>query len=66
MLLHKVQKVINFSARVIVGGRKFDHITPVLKSLAWPSIETLVGHRDALKVFKALNDPDMSNNDAPC
>ena len=48
VLLHKVQKVINFSARVIVGGRKFDHITPVLKSLAWPSIEKLVGRRDAL------------------
>ena len=47
VLLHKVQKVINFSARVIVGGRKFDHITPVLKSLAWPSIEKLVGRRDA-------------------
>ena len=46
VLPHKVQKVIKLSARVIVGGRKFDHITPVLKYLAWPSIETLVGRRD--------------------
>ena len=31
-LLHKVQKVINFSARVVAGARKFDHITPLLNS----------------------------------
>ena len=59
LFLHKVQKVINFSARVIAGTRKFDHITPVLDSRGWPSIETLVGRGDALKVFKVLSDPDM-------
>jgi len=54
--LHKIQKVINFAARVITGTRKFDHITPSLNSLGWPTIEAMVRHRDALKAFKALRD----------
>ena len=41
VLLHKVQKVINYSARVIAGPRKFNRFTPVLSSLVWSSTETL-------------------------
>ena len=33
VLNHKVQRVLNFSARVIIGGRKYGHITPMLKPL---------------------------------
>ena len=33
--LDKVQKVQNFSCRVISGLNKFDHITPVLMAMQW-------------------------------
>jgi len=52
--LLRIQKVLNFAARIITGTKKYDHITPALNSLGWPKIETLVARRDAVKVFKAL------------
>jgi len=56
--LHRVQKVINFAARVVTGVRRRDHITPALNSLHWSRIGELVEERDCLKVYRALNDPD--------
>ena len=38
-LIDKLQRVQNFAARLITGSYKYDHITPVLKSLHWLSIE---------------------------
>ena len=35
----KIQSIINTTARLISGARKFDHITPVLKDLHWFKIE---------------------------
>ena len=35
----KIQSIINTTARLISGTRKFDHITPVLKNLHWLKIE---------------------------
>ena len=35
----KIQPIINTTARLISGDRKFDHITPVLKNLHWLKIE---------------------------
>ena len=57
-LLHKIQKLINFAARIVTGFRKHQHITPALNSLEWPRIEALVARRDLLKVFKALRCDD--------
>ena len=34
-LIHKLQLIQNIAARIITGTRKYDHITPVLKSLHW-------------------------------
>ena len=51
--LHKIQKLINFAARIVTGLKKHDHITQALNSLGWPKIETLVARRDAVKVYKA-------------
>ena len=56
--LHKIQKVINFAARLVTGLKKHEHITPALKSLNWPKIETLVVHHDLMKVFRALMHDD--------
>ena len=52
--LYKIQKLINFSARIVTGVKKHQHITPALNSLAWPRIEALVARRDVIKVWKLL------------
>ena len=52
--LNKIQKLINFAARIVTGVKKYEHITPVLKSLNWARIESLVVRRDVTKVYKAL------------
>ena len=40
--LHRVQKLLNFGARVISGRRKYDHISDVLKDLRWLDAHNLV------------------------
>ncbi len=38
-LRDRVQKLLNFAAKVAVGGaRKFDHVTPIMKELKWMSV----------------------------
>ena len=56
--LSRVQKVINFAARLVTGVRRSEHISPALKSLGWPDIGEMVRRRDCLKVFGALTDSD--------
>ena len=52
--LYKIQKIINFAARIVTGVKKHEHITPALKSLNWSRIESLVVRRDITKVYKTL------------
>ena len=54
--LLKIQKLINFAARIVTGLKKHDHITQALNSLGWPRIETLVALRDAVKVYRTLRE----------
>ena len=54
--LYRIQKVINFAARVVTGVKRRDHITPALDSLHWSRIGQLVEERDCLKVYHALHD----------
>ena len=54
--LYRIQKVINFAARVVTGVKRRDHITPALNSLHWSRIGQLVEERDCLKVYHALHD----------
>ena len=56
--LKRIQKVIHFAARVVTGARRYDHMSPVLRSLGWLSIEAVITERDCTRVFRALNDPD--------
>ena len=39
--MYKIQKLINFSARIVTGFKKNQHITPALNSLDWPRIDAL-------------------------
>ena len=52
--LQKLQKVINFAARIVTGLKKYDHVTPALSSLGWPRIESMIEQMDLVKVFKTL------------
>ena len=47
--LQRIQKVINFAARIVTGVRRRDHISPFLNSLGWSRIGELVEERDRLK-----------------
>ena len=45
----------NFAARVLTDTKKFDHISPVLRRLEWPSIKDQLLVRDIAQVYKTVN-----------
>ena len=51
-LLHKAQKLQNFACKVAVGGRKYDHITPIIKELKLMSVSKKFTFDIAVTVFK--------------
>ena len=53
--LQKLQLVQNFAARVLTDTKKFDHISPVLRELGWPSIKDQLLVRDTTQVYKIVN-----------
>ena len=42
--LRRVQKVLNFCARIVSGRRKYDHVSSVLRELKWLSAASLVSY----------------------
>ena len=53
--IKRVQKIINFAARLVTGIRRREHISPALEMLDWVSITDLVNRRDCRNVFRALH-----------
>ena len=53
--LIRIQKLINFSARIVTGLRRRERVGPALASLGWTRVEQLVRERDLLKVYKVLH-----------
>ena len=53
--LQKLQLVQNFAARVLTDTEKFDHISPVLRELGWPSIKDQLLVRDTTQVYKIVS-----------
>ena len=51
-----LQCIQNASAKLIVRGRKHDHVTPILKNLHWLPIEQRILFKLLLLTFKSLND----------
>ena len=45
-----IQSIINTTARLITGVRKYDHITPVLKELHWLKIDERIEYKIALQM----------------
>ena len=50
-----MQLVQTFSARIIIGLRKYDHVSPALKELKWLNVKDQLYLRDAVLVFKSLH-----------
>ena len=53
--LHKLQLVQNFAARIVLGLRKFDHISQGRKSLRWLDVTEKVLFNDLVLAFKCVN-----------
>ena len=50
--LYRVESLINTTARLITGTKKFDHITLVLKKLHWVKVKDRVVFKILLLIFK--------------
>ena len=57
----RIQRVINHCARIVFCKRKSEHVSPLLKSLAWPTFDDLISKRDVLFVDRLMYHPC-----APC
>src|SRR5208282_816358 len=51
-LLHKLQSVLNAAARLVCSGRKYDHITPLLRDLHWLSFPKRITFRLAVLAYR--------------
>ena len=54
-LLRRLQSVRNAAARFITGTRKYDHITPVLRSLHWLPVRRRIIFKIATLMYRCLN-----------
>ena len=53
--INKLQLVQNFAARVLTNTKKFDHISPVLRTLCWPYVKNQLLVRDFTMLYKIVN-----------
>ena len=58
--LAKLQRVQNTAARLIVGARRFDHMTPILKDLHWLPIPARLEFKILLLTYKCLHNQGPS------
>ena len=55
-VIHNVQKLQNFAAKVAVGGaRKFDHVSPIIKELKWLKVKQKYIFDTNTNVYKVLH-----------
>ena len=50
----KIQKILNFAARVIFGRRKFDHVSDLRERLGWLPAQLMADHRTLCLTHKVL------------
>src|SRR5207244_8236306 len=55
-VIKKLQSVLNASARLVTGVRRFDHVTPSLKSLHWLPVHQRINYKLATMVYGCLHD----------
>ena len=51
----KLQLVQNFAARIVLGLRKYDHVSQGIRSLNWLTVKDRIFFNDAVMVFKCIN-----------
>ena len=51
----KSQTVQNFAARIVTKMKKYDHMTPALKQLAWLPVHQMLRLRDCTMVAKLVS-----------
>lgn len=54
-LINQLQQIQHTAARLVSGTRKYEHITPVMKSLHWLPIRERIDFKVLLLTFKALH-----------
>lgn len=55
-LIHTVQKLQNFAAKVVTGGaRKYNHVTPIIKELEWLTVKDKYCLEKCTTVYKSMN-----------
>ena len=54
----RVQNAINFSARIVTGISRREHITPALRKLGWGRVDDLLEKHDMSMVHRLLTATD--------
>ena len=52
---HRIQKAINFAARIVTGLARREHITPALDALEWSRFESMLESRDVALIRKLIS-----------
>ena len=52
--VRKLQAVQNFACRTVSGAKKYDHVSPLLKSLSWLPVKDQLYYRQAIMAFKCM------------
>ena len=57
----RIQKILNFSAKVIFGRKKFDHVSDLLQELGWLTADDMVAMHTLTLMHKVrrTGEPDM-------
>jgi len=53
--IRKLQAVQNYACRIVSGARKYDRVTPHLKSLSWLPVKDQLYYRQATMAFKRIS-----------
>lgn len=53
--MDKLQLVQNFAARIVANKHKYQHVTPILRSLNWLPVRDQLYFRDAVLAFKCMS-----------
>ena len=53
----RVQKVLNFAARIVTGIGRRDHVTPALVELGWLKVDDLIAESDVAAMRRILRAP---------
>ena len=57
---HRLQKTLNFAARIITGTKRTEHISPALETLGWLKVDKILTERDLSTLHHILRSPNTS------